>query len=828
VTWESSPRFNRSSSPALAGDSAIDNGQELRHDSPAVILQVTPSKTAGLLEINTFGAIELRRDGTEVRSVLSQPRRFALFVHLLLAAPGGYIARDRLLGVFWPEADSDRARNALRQALHFLRRSLGEDVITSRADREVGVDAAAVRCDALAFQEALRDGRPADALDLYRGEFLPGFYLDDAPELERWVEDVRAEFRGQALRAAASLADEAATDGRSAEAVRWQRRVLALDPLGEAAVRRLMTLLAGSGDRAGALEVATAFERRLAAELDLSVSPETAELAAAIRVGEFAPASPAPDSTAVTPVTPVTPVALAAAASREGAAPALPPPAPAGALPREQRPAWSGRPWLLLVATLLIVVAAAAGWLLRQPTHRPAADDPPSVAVLPFLNMSGDAANEYLADGMTEELLNVLTQVPGLKVAARTSSFAFKGKDVAIDSIGRALGVSHVLEGSVRITGARVRITAQLIEAASGFHLWSQNFDRELSDLFQVQDEIAMNIARQLQLELAGNLWGMSAAETRDPEAHRLLLRGLHAFRTPTRESYAEAVALLEEAVGRDPQYARALGALAHVLAWQAALGFAPPDSAYPRASAMAHRSLAIRETPEAHLALARLAEVHAYDPDSADAHMRRALELRPGDARAMQLRAILLARGGRGTEAVPLARRATELDPLHPGSWSNYATVLAILDRDDEALPLLEHALTLAPDDRLILRNLAATYSNAGHFEQALRHAQRLETVDPGDPATAGLMAHLLFRTGRTDEALRRAAQLETDTSFPRFNLAVLYASTPDTAKVLDLLEESYRRGEPDIVQIRSPEMFTGLRQQPRYRRLLVQVGQR
>lgn len=183
------------------------------------------------------------------------------------------------------------------------------------------------------------------------------------------------------------------------------------------------------------------------------------------------------------------------------------------------------------------------------------------MAVLPFLDMSSDGSNAYFADGITEELLNVLARVPGLRVAARTSSFAFRGKDVPIDSIARTLDVTHVLEGSVRTAGRRVRITAQLIETAGGFHVWSETYDRDLDDIFAVQDEIAAAIAKELQLKLAGNFWGLSARETKDPEAYRTLLRALHAFRAPSPENYATSAALLGEALRRDPGYARAYGA---------------------------------------------------------------------------------------------------------------------------------------------------------------------------------------------------------------------------------------------------------------------------
>lgn len=235
-----------------------------------------------MIEVSTFGAVELRRDGTDIRSVLSQPKRLALLLYLRIAAPGGFVARDRVVALFWPESEAERARNALRQSLHFLRRSLGDEAFVSRGEREVGA-AALIECDAVAFDEALVAGRLEEALALYRGEFLPGFFLDDVPELEQWIEAQRAEYARQAARAAWTLSDRDAMAGQWSGAILWARRALAIDPLDEAGGRRLMKLLADTGDRAAALEVYQDLERRLARDLDLTPSPETTRVAESIR-----------------------------------------------------------------------------------------------------------------------------------------------------------------------------------------------------------------------------------------------------------------------------------------------------------------------------------------------------------------------------------------------------------------------------------------------------------------------------------------------------------------------------------------------------------------
>ena len=769
-----------------------------------------------MIQIRTFGALELRRDGAHAGSVLSQPKRLAVLLYLRIAVPGGFIARDRVLAQFWPESDDARARNTLRQALHFLRRSLGDDAIVSRGEREIGADPG-IECDATAFRDALAAGRLEHALELYRGEFLPGFFVEDAPEIEQWIEAERSELARLAARAAWTLSERDAERSELKAAVLWARRGLAIEPFDEDGVRRLISLLARIGDRPAALDVYHDFEKRLVRDLDLEPAAETIRLAKEIRagtvVGEVPVPSEQPNAVVLTPAHVVTP-------------PQVVTPSPAAAaLPTavEVRPKRAQRVVTAAMAAVLALATLLGAFLVIQSKVPAPLEGPPAIAVMPFVDMSEDASAAYFADGVSEELLNVLARVPGLRVAARTSSFAFRDKDVPVDSIARALNVTHVLEGSVRTSDQRVRITAQLIETKSGYHVWSETYDRKLDDIFAVQDEIAAAIAKKLQIELAGNFWGVSEGETRDTEAYRLVLRALHTFRgTPSPESYATSAALLQDALRRDPNYARAYGALANVMLWQASFGFIPRDYAYARADSLARRGLAIAETPEAHLALARLAEVLAWKPDSADAHFRRALELNPADARTLQYRALFLARSNRGDEAIAAAKRATELDPLHPGSWVNYSSVLSMLSREEEAVPVLEKANTIAPNDIIVLINLANQYGNVGRIDDALATTARALAIDSMNLTLQGLRVHLLFQAKRTTEARSALSKLEKNPDFPRFRLAALYANTQDTERVLDLLEESAARKEDELSRVRAPDMFRGLRQHPRFIKLL------
>lgn len=799
-----------------------------------------------MIQVQTFGAVDLRRDGAEVRSVLTQPKRMALFVHLLLGSGSGYQNRDAILARFWPDADDERARNSLRQALHYLRRSLGEGVIVSRGD-EIGVAADLVRCDAVEFQRAISAGRLEQAMELYAGDFLPAFYVEDAPAVEAWIDEERGHHRRQAFRVAAGLAEHEAAAGQEKAAVIWARRAVAIEPFEEAAVRRLMELLARSGEAAAALTAYEEFAARLKAEHELEPGGETRGMASLIRErrppasGDVAAygatrasrVEPARESTAQAAVTSsprsaphaahdaspadVTAASRQPASSPAGAASAVPPSSRAGNFPR--RFLTPG------VAAIVLLLLGVAGWQVRSLRAGP--ETAPAVAVMPFMNLSDDAAHAYLADGLAEELLDVLTRVPALKVAARSSAFSFRGKGVPPDSVGRALGVSHVVEGSVRASGERLRIAVQLVEARTGLNVWSASYDRATGDLLGVQDEIARDIAKSLQLRLSPAIALPSERETRDAEAYRLLLRANQVMRSgSTNAVQAEAAALLEEALRRDPEYPRALAALANVLSWQANNRAIDADSGYARARRLAERSLALSPTVEAHLVLARTAEFQQWDTAAADAHYRSALELNPLDPRALQFRALFLSRADRPDEAVAAARRAVELDPLHPGSYNNLAAVLMNAERFDEASAAYLDALRVSPEDPIILLNLANLMTRQQRWEEALGFLDRSVAVMGDDMSTRLMRASILLRSERRDEGLRLLAELEKRDDIPRHRLANLYSLVGDVDRILDLLEDAVDRREDGVAAIRSPSMFNGIREHPRFVRLLERIG--
>ena len=325
----------------------------------------------------------------------------------------------------------------------------------------------------------------------------------------------------------------------------------------------------------------------------------------------------------------------------------------------------------------------------------------PSIAVLPFANMSADADNEYFSDGVAEEILNVLARVPELKVTARTSAFSYKGSDATIAQIARELGVNHVLEGSVRKAGNQVRVTAQLIEAGSDFHLWSNTYDRELDDIFGIQDEIAGSIAEALKVRLLPAAEQPNLTGTTDLEAYQLFLRGVNLWHLRTGESLEEALALFRQAIERDPSFARAHAYLA--LTWGVISDYTDRPLSQTRPATRTAAAAALALDPDSvEAATARISSLMADSPAVLESMIEqgRALIARdPGFATTYQWHATNLLNSGYVEEALAAYRAALDLDPRSRIVHQNLAMLLLVRGRTDEAAALLQNLDAIAPD---------------------------------------------------------------------------------------------------------------------------------
>ena len=458
----------------------------------------------------------------------------------------------------------------------------------------------------------------------------------------------------------------------------------------------------------------------------------------------------------------------------------------------------------------------------------PAAAEQGSIAVLPFADMSEGSDQEYFSDGLTEELLNVLARIPELRVAARTSSFAFKGKQIPVDSIGRALHVAHVLEGSVRTAGDMVRITAQLVNAETGYHLWSETYTREMKDIFAVQDSISRAIVAELELRLANDS-ELAQKETDDPEAHRLLLRAAHNVTSVrTRASIAEAAQLAEQAIERDPDYARAYAILAAAQQYQAYRKWLEPEPTYDASRRNAQRALELNpELAEAHVTLGQIADNHDWKFKEAEAHFRSAVKINPSNAGAHSTRAWLLMRLGRTNEALSAARRAVDLDRLSASSRNALASMQVYAGDAPGSIATYREALELVDSTAsgVIQSNLALSYSETGQHEEAMRIAREAaETLgeDAFGLGTIGIVYARAKRRAEAEAALRRLEKLDGTEYFR----ASVYHVLGDRDRALSLLEEAVGNHDDSVVDLGLDPTFAGLHGDPRFKALLRKIG--
>ncbi len=399
--------------------------------------------------------------------------------------------------------------------------------------------------------------------------------------------------------------------------------------------------------------------------------------------------------------------------------------------------------------------------------------NPRSIAVLPFTNMSGDPKNEYFSDGISEEILNVLAGTPELQVAARTSSFSFKGKNVEVPEIAKALKVRMVLEGSVRKQGNQVRITAQLIDASNGYHLWSKNFDRKLEDIFAIQDEIAKAIGEQLKVKMTGATKpGEPASGTKNLEAYDLYLRGMSLWHTRNEKALWDAITLFEQAASMDPSFAQAYAgqALAYAVVSDYSNRMSKEES-HARGRDAAERALALNANlPEPYAALSQIA-VLELRRETAAALNYRAIALRPSFATAHQWRGTQLMVQGMLDEALASLEQASALDPRSRVVAENQSIVLRALGRNAEAKTRCQQALFFAPDYSACLGDIAMAELSMGQFAEARATLKKQAEIENPGASTQG---DELFNALRSKSSKRDFAQKLTTLGFnSKFNPA-------------------------------------------------------
>lgn len=449
-----------------------------------------------------------------------------------------------------------------------------------------------------------------------------------------------------------------------------------------------------------------------------------------------------------------------------------------------------------------------------------------SVAVLPFVNMSGNEDNEYFSDGLSEELLNALSKIPGLKVAARTSSFHFKGHTGDIAGIAQQLSVGSILEGSVRQSGNRIRITAQLINAHDGYHLWSEKFDRELDDIFHVQDEIANSVAKALKVKLLGETrTGIRPGSTDNPEAFNAYLRGMHYRNRGSNETaLRDAVSAYKRAIELDPEYAQAYAGLAGVLLQLATNNFAELDEVVDQAYEAARKSVELApELADPYPVLATIALNFRLDKQSAQEAIDMALRLDPGNARVHIRNASIGFCSGDFDASLASARIARELDPVSANANQWLGHTLYFARRYDEAIEAYYQALELDPDFPRLHYGIGMCRFMLGDTEAAASEIAE----EPLDWMRLSGTAILQEKLGNQEEAKAAMAAMRAgyrDNGL--YQQAQVLAQWGDSDEALKALNRAREIGDPGISQIVADPLLDPLREEPGFQDLMRTIG--
>jgi len=524
--------------------------------------------------------------------------------------------------------------------------------------------------------------------------------------------------------------------------------------------------------------------------------------------------------------------------------------APGGASPARPAPsAWGARGTrrAVISAVALVIVAAIVAYYASHgsaPAQRPqqrasapsAAEVAPekSVAVLPFTDLSEKHDQEYFSDGLAEELIDALTKVPNLRVPARTSSFSFKGKAATVEDIGRALGVTHLLEGSVRKSGDRLRITAQLVRADNGFHLWSETYDRDARDIFAVQDDIAHAVTGELQTTLLGTE-GATTEQSTSPEVYTLYLQARHLSANDTRRDLDRAVALYRQALDLDPKYAPAWVGLARCDTRRVAQGAVSTDaenastdwyaSVHAEIIGAANRAIALNaRLPEAYVALASAYAQYERDWPAASAALTKARAIDPNNAEMLELSGHLSAATGRPSESVDYFRRAAERDPLNLLYRKYLGRALTYARRPAESTTELRRAISLDAQFPGLHYELGRALLMSGDAAGASA-AFQAEPEEGSAWRTLGLP--IGYRAaGDTARAKAALADLIAHSQGAEFQVAEAVAFFGDRDGALDWLERARTSHDPGVVWARHDPLLTSVADDPRFTAFLKRVG--
>jgi TolB-like protein/DNA-binding SARP family transcriptional activator len=657
--------------------------------------------------LKQLGYASVIRSGVVVAGRAARGSRLALLA-ILAAARGRPFTRDRIIALLWPESPNDRARHQLSDTLYILRGALGDDVIRGTGD-ELTLNLDTVSADVTEFEQLMEAGEWQRAVELYAGPLLDGCHPSDSAEFEDWLQSERMRLGQLYTRALNELGSRAEEAGDHAAAVGWWRKLAAHEPHSDRVALGLMRSLEATGDRAGALRHARTYAALLEQEFEAQPDGDVVAFAERLRRAP-APRPERPPLAGVQGAVPNLKGGVRAASS--------------GSAVRPRRRRLHSA--LAAAAAAVMIVGAVYGVTVWQGDGEAGS----AVAVMPFVNMSAESGTDYFSDGLTEQIISVLSRIPGLRVAARTSSFALRDEKLDIRTIADTLNVSAVLEGSVRRDGSRLRVTAQLIDARTGHHIWSHHYDREIEQVVEVQDEIARDIARALALRLPGGGTRPARRHSPDPQAYDLYLRALYLRDTFTPEALREARTYLDRAVELDRNFARAYALKATVLGPTIFWRYAPLEPTLAEARDAVARALELDPTvSEAHGALGMIKLFFDHDFPAAERALLRALELNANDHHAWHMLANYYSAMGRADDAAAARARGADIDPLNPRIGFMLAYAYAEANRFPEALAQYSRMLKLQATHPIALG--LSTQVPAGPSQVYLRQGRYHEAVE-------------------------------------------------------------------------------------------------
>ena len=677
------------------------------------------------VQIKLLGAFRLLDEaGSEIP--LRSVKLRALIAYLAMHCDRP-VKRESLAALLWDESPDSQARQSLRQALLSLRKALGDSAAAFEADDEtITLRSAAVRIDVAQFEAAAVAGRLSEAVGLYHSDLMAEPSLR-SEAFEAWLAQERARLRDLACTSLETYIEDLLAAGDAATAVQAGRQIEALDPWRETGTRLLMRAYAQAGRQAEALQHYQAFAETLEHELGAQPDPETARLFEEMRDGVGARAN--------------------AGAREADDGPAD------GARPLDDQAVAGGgagaRRWATAAAAAIVALAAWLIWdrNLRDPhsgvelstadVSAEALADMPSIAVLPFANLSGDPEQEYFADGMSEDIMTELSKFGYFFVVSRNSTFSYKGTSVPVKELARDLGVEYVLEGSVRKSGDRIRISAQLIDARADKHVWAERYDRELKDVFEVQDEITESIVAAAAPEyLSAEFQRAQRSGDSNFEAWDAFMRGYWHLQRYSKEDNEAAKRFLHKAIELDRNKANYHAVLAVTHLIDGLYGWGPSrEESLRRGLEIAERGLAL-DDQEAQ-AIRALGLIHFFSKRYADArsYYERAVATNPFEAENHALLGASLGVDGDYDSALSAFETAFRLSPrdVHAPTWYNYLAIAAfIVGRDEDAADWARKTIQENPKFPGGHRTLAAAYGALERFDEAEGAAEDLRELLP------------------------------------------------------------------------------------------------